>query len=85
MEKIEALRKEKEIKRIVNILKNLYYTGEMLQLKGEATRYIKDGYISEKINYYLKKAIENETAYKIGLKEQKIQARYNVLRELYKK
>ncbi|MDR0771876.1 MAG: hypothetical protein LBF15_02230 [Candidatus Peribacteria bacterium] len=57
----------------------------MLQLKEEATRYIKEGYISEKINYYLKKAIENETAYKVGQKEQKIQARYNVLKELFKK
>lgn len=79
------IKKKKETKLIVSNLENLYHTWEMLKLKEEATRYIKDWYIDKKINYYLKKAIENESKYKINLKDQKMQAKYNVLEELYKK
>jgi hypothetical protein len=33
----------------------------------------------------LKKALENENEYRIGLKEQKMQTRFNTLQALYKK
>ena len=83
--KVEALKKEKETKRIVAILEDLYYSWEILQLKQEAVRFIKEWYIDKKINFYLRKAIENENKYKIEQKNQKMQNTYNVLYGLYKK
>lgn len=78
------IKKWKETKHIISILENLYLTWEILKLKEEATRFIKDWYIHSKINFYLKKAIANETTYKIGQKNQRMQNRYNTLLELYK-
>ena len=83
--KVEALKKEKETKRIVATLEDLYYSWEILQLKQEAVRFIKEWYIDKKINFYLRKAIENENKYKIEQKNQKMQNTYNVLYGLYKK
>lgn len=82
---LEEIRKAKEIKRILKVLENLYYTWEVLKLKEEAIRFIKKWYIHKKINFYLRKAIENEKKYKIEQKNQKMQNKYNVLKELYKK
>ena len=79
------IKKEKQTANIIIILKGLYYTGEFLKLKQEATRYIKEWYIHKKINFYLKKAIENEEGYKIKQKNTKMENKYNVLLELYKK
>lgn len=84
-EEIEAFKKKKEIKNIILSLDNLYYTWEILKLKQEAIRYIKKWYVDKKINFYLKKAIDNESKYRISQKQQKIDNKYNVLNELYKK
>lgn len=84
-EELVEIKKEKQVELIINILKWLYYTGEFLKLKQEATRYIKEWFIHKKINFYLKKAIENEEDYKIKQKNTKIENKYNVLLELYKK
>ncbi len=84
-EELLEIKKEKQVALIINILKWLYYTGEFLKLKQEATRYIKEGFIHKKINFYLKKAIENEEDYKIKQKNTKMENKYNVLLELYKK
>ena len=84
-EELEKIRKEKEIDNIIQILESYYLTGEILKLKQEATRYIKEGYIHKKINFYMKKAIEKETSYKIEQKNTKIENKYSVLLELYKK
>ncbi len=51
----------------------------------DCIRYIKEGYIHKKINFYLKKALDNENAFKIGQKNKKMQDKYNVLKELLKK
>lgn len=79
------IKKEKQTENIIVLLKWLYYTGEFLKLKQEATRYIKEWYIHKKINFYLKKAIENEDIYKIKQKNTKMENKYNVLLELFKK
>ncbi|NVP17598.1 serine/threonine-protein phosphatase [Candidatus Gracilibacteria bacterium] len=84
-QELEVIRRKKETKRLVKTLENLYYTGEILKLKEEATRFIKDGYIDPKINFYLRKAIENEKAYRVEQKNQKMEIKYNILMELYKK
>ncbi len=82
---LESIKKEKETKKIIKILENLYFTWEILKLKQEAIRFIKAWYIHKKINYYLKKAIDNEKGYKIDQKNQRIDSKYTVLMELYKK
>mgnify|MGYP007121701321 FL=1 len=84
-EELLEIKKEKQINNIINILKGLYYTGEFLKLKQEATRYIKEGYIHKKINFYLRKSIDNEESYRIKQKNTKMENKYNVLVELYKK
>ncbi len=82
------LRKIKEKKELTNIIKNLeslYVSGEILKLKQEAIRFIKDWYVDKKINFYLKKALANEQKYKIKQKNQKLEMKYKVLEELQKK
>lgn len=82
------LKKIKEKKELVNILKNLeslYNSWEILKLKQECIRYIKDWFIDKKINFYLKKALANEQKYKISQKNQKLEMKFKVLEELYKK
>ena len=82
---LENIRKSKETERIIKILENLYYTWEILKLKQEAIRFIKEWYIHKKINFFLKKALAKENKYKIDQKNQKVKNKYNVLMALYKK
>ena len=82
---LEVLKKKKEIKRIIKILEWYYYTWEILMLKQESIRYIKEWYIDKKINEYLKKAMKSENEYKIKLKEDKASMKYEVLTKLLKK
>lgn len=82
---LEKIKKIKETKRIIKTLEQLYYTWEILKLKQEAIRFIKEWFIDKKINFYLRKAIENEQKYKIDQKNTKIVNKYNVLVELEKK
>jgi len=82
---LEKIKKDKDTTRVIKILENLYYTWEILKLKQESIRYIKQGYIHKKINWYLKKAIDNEMKYKVEQKNQKMNSRYAVLSELQKK
>ena len=84
-EELKEIKKDKQTLMIINTLKWLYYTGEFLKLKQEATRYIREWFIHKKINYYLKKAIDNEEEYKISQRNTKLENKYNVLLELFKK
>lgn len=79
------IKRKKETQRILKNLEHLYYTWEVLKLKEEAIRFIKKWFIHKKINYYLKKAIENENKYKVEQKNQRIQIKYTILQDLYKK
>lgn len=83
--KLEEIKKKQRMEIIISDLKELYYSWEILQLKREAIKAIKDGFIHKDINFYLKKAIENENKYKIERKNQKMQNKYNILAGLYKK
>ncbi len=82
---LHKIRKEKQLKLIISNLEKLYITWEILKLKQEAIRYIKEWFIHKQINRYLKKAINSERKYKIDLKDQKMKSRYTVLKELLKK
>lgn len=82
---LERIKREKQVKLILDNLEKLLVTWEILKLKQESIRYIKEWFIHKKINWYLKKAIANERKYKIDLKEQKMKTKYKVLKELLKK
>ncbi len=82
---LQKIKEKKELTNIIKNLENLYVSGEILKLKQECIRFIKDWYVDKKINYYLKKALANEQKYKIKQKNQKIEMKYKVLEELYKK
>lgn len=82
---VEKLRRKKETDRVVKSLQNLWYTWEVLRVKEEAIRFIKKWFIDEKINYYLKKAMDNEKIYKVKQKNQKLSIKYTILNELLKK
>ena len=85
LEELEKIKKEKQLKSIIRNLKKLYHLWEFLKLKQEASRYIKDWWIHKDINFYLRKAIDNELKYKINLKNKKLEWKYYVLEQLYKK
>jgi hypothetical protein len=82
---IKKIQNENVIRNIIKWLDNLYKSWEITRLKQDSIRYIKEWHIHSKINFYLKKAIDNENSFKIKQKEKKIQDKYNVLKELYKK
>ncbi len=82
---LARIKKEKQTENIIKNLETLYLTWEIIKLKQEATRHIKEWFIHKKINFYLKKAIANESVYKIKQRNQKMQSKYAVLSELYKK
>lgn len=82
---IKILQKKEKVKSIVKALETLYNTGEILTLKAEAIRYIKDGYYDEKIKFYLKKALDQENVYKIRQKDKKMINKFHLLEELYKR
>lgn len=84
-EELKQLKKQKQIKSIIKQLEQLWLTWEILKLKQEAIRHIKDWFIDKKINFYLKKAIENQQEYKISLKEDRLQNKYNIIKALLKK
>jgi len=84
-EEMQRIRKEKKLKLVITNLEKLYITWEVLKLKQEAVRYIKDWYIHKKINWFLKEAIAKERQYKIDLKSQKMKSKYIILKELLKK
>ena len=84
-EELQNIKKEKQLKSIIRNLKKLYHVWEFLKLKQECIRYIKEWWVHKDINYYLKKAMDNESKYKIDLKNKKIENRYLVIEQLYKK
>ena len=84
-EELKELEKQRKLKNIIKNLDSLYYTWEILRLKQEAIKYIKEWFIDKKINNYLKKAIAKEQSYKVKLKEERMTNKYNILKHLLKK
>ena len=84
-DEILKIQKENAIKNIIRSLETLYKIWEIPKLKQDCIRYIKEWYIHQKINFFLKKALDNENSFKINQKNKKIQDKYTVLKELYKK
>lgn len=84
-ELVESEKREKELKAITRNLKEIYMTWDFLKLKQESIRYIKEWYIHKEINFYLKKANDNEFNQKIKIKNERLANKYNILKWLYEK
>ena len=74
-----------ELKIRIIKLQQLYDDGEFYKLKQETLKFIKEGYANKKIKFYLEKVIRNEGQITQKKLEQKMQAKYTTLREMYKK
>lgn len=82
---IKILKKKEKVKTIIKALETLHNTWEILTLKSESIRYIKEWFYDEKIKFYLKKALDQENIYKIKQKDKKMINKYHLLEELYKR
>ena len=82
---INKQRHEAELKIRIIKLQQLYDDGEFYKLKQETLKFIKEGYANKKIKFYLEKVIRNEGQITQKKLEQKMQAKYMTLREMYKK
>ncbi len=82
---LQKIKQTEQINAIVRNLEQLYDVWEILKLKEEAIRYIKDWFIDKRINDYLKKAMKQEFKYKINQKNRRLEAKYNTLQILLDK
>ncbi len=82
---LEKIKHKEQINAIVRNLEQLYETREILKLKEEAIRYIKEWFIDKRINDFLKKAMKQEFDYKIWQKNRKLESKYNTLKILLDK
>lgn len=84
----EEIRKEKHRQelqaRLVN-MEQLYKIWELARLKQEITYCYKNGFIDDKMDFYLKKIIKNEDKVKSLKLEDRLERKYEMLRELYDK
>lgn len=84
----EELRKEKQRRELQARLSNmeqLYKIGELARLKQEITYCYKNGFIDDKMDFYLKKIIKNEEKVKSLKLEDRLERKYEMLKELYDK
>lgn len=70
--------------RLVN-MEQLYKIGELARLKQEITYCYKNGFIDDKMDFYLKKIIKNEDKIKSMKLEDRLERKYEMLKELYDK
>ncbi len=84
----EEIRKDKHRQelhlRLLN-MEQLYKIGELARLKQEITYCYKNGFIDDKMDFYLKKIIKNEDKVKSMKLEDRLERKYEMLRELYDK
>lgn len=84
-QEIDIVQRKSKLENILKHLTSLYKTWEILKLKQDCIRYIREWFIDKKIIFFLKEAIRKESVFKVRLKEQKLNDKYNILKELYKK
>ncbi|MDD2487200.1 MAG: SpoIIE family protein phosphatase [Candidatus Gracilibacteria bacterium] len=85
---INLAKKEKysrELKIRLERLERLYKIGEFGKLKQETLIYFKEGYAHDKMKFYLEKSIMNEQKMQLKKQDEKLQKKYSLLNELYKK
>lgn len=87
-EVIEKIKKEKydrELKIRLQRLDRLHNIWEYIKLKQDVLMYYKEWFVHDKMKYYLEKAIWNEQKVIMRKQEEKLQKKYTVLQDLYKK
>jgi hypothetical protein len=84
-EEIRKGKQKQELQaRLVN-MEQLYKIGEFARLKQEITYCYKNGLIDDKMDFYLKKIIKNEDKVKSQKLEDRLERKYEMLKELYDK
>jgi len=78
-------RHERELKIRLDRLNRLYQMAEFTKIKQEVYLYFREGYIHEKMRFYLEKALENEHKSIIRKQDEKLKRKYEMLQELYRK
>ncbi len=87
-EVIEAIKKERherELKIRLDRLEMLYKMSEFTKLKQEVYLYFREGFAHDRMRFYLEKAIDNEHKSIIKKQDEKLQRKYVILEELYRK
>ena len=87
-EVVEALRKERlghELKARIANMEILYKLGEYGRLKQEVTLCYKQGFVHDRMTFFLEKIIKNEEKAKTTKLEDRINKKYEMLEELLKK
>jgi hypothetical protein len=82
---LEKIKNKEAINVMIRNLEQLYETWEIIKLKEEAIRYIKDWFIDKRINKLLKLAMKKEFSYKIAQKNKRLESKYKTLEFLLKK
>lgn len=85
LEELNNIRLKRELNVVIQKLTELYKDWEILKLKEEAIKYIKQWYVSSKINNLLKKSIKMEELYKVNIRNKKLEIKYKTLVSLYNK
>lgn len=85
MEALKRERHERELKIRLTRLDRLYKMAEFTKLKQEIYLYFREGYVHDRMRFYLEKALENEHKFIMKKQDEKLKRRYEVLQELYKK
>lgn len=81
---LKAKRKEKELESILKNLRNIYKSWDVLVLKKECQRYIKEWFLHKQIVKYLSFALDNEALVKINQQNMRLQNKYETLEKLLK-
>lgn len=84
-EEIQKEKQRRELQARLSNMEQLYKIGELARLKQEITYCYKNGYIHEKMDFYLKKIIKNEDKIKSMKLEDRLERKYEMLKELYDK
>lgn len=85
MEALKRERHERELKIRLTRLDRLYKMAEFTKLKQEIYLYFREGYVHDRMRFYLEKALENEHKSIMKKQDEKLKRKYEVLQELYKK
>jgi hypothetical protein len=78
-------RHERELKIRLDRLDRLYQMAEFTKIKQEVYLYFREGYVHERMRFYLEKALENEHKSIIKKQDEKLKRKYELLQELYRK
>ena len=84
-DKIRQQKYDRDVKIRLDRLDRLHKIGEYIKLKQEVILYYREGFVHDKMRFYLEKAIENEFLATVKKQEEKLKRKYMTLLDLYKK